>query len=61
MVRDKGFHALSDPVMQSPNCNPIEHLWLILKKQIRARHPSNIHLLKVRLSVTTGSSISLLI
>ena len=55
MVRDKGFHALSDPVMQSPNCNPIEHLWLILMKQIRARHPSNIHLLKVRLSVTTGS------
>ena len=41
MVRDKGFLALSDPVMQSPNCNAIEHLWLILNKQIRARHPSN--------------------
>ena len=45
MVRDKGLDALSGPVNHHPLIT-IENLWLILKKQIRARRSSNIHPLK---------------
>jgi transposase len=43
--QDKKINVMSWPA-QSPDMNPIEHLWSDIKKRVRARNPKNISELK---------------
>lgn len=43
--------AVLDCPAQSPDLNPIEHLWYILKQAISRQRPSNINSLKTIVSV----------
>lgn len=38
--------SILDWPAQSPDLNPIEHLWSVLKKKVSERHPSNLANLK---------------